>query len=75
MVIWFDIEVEPMLDAQIGSRSERASAQVRCSGCGAFAKLIRFSPGFFGDDPSWDVDCYRCGDSVGMIGAFEDGFY
>ncbi len=54
-------------------RSHRATYQIRCSGCGKFAKVISFDPGGgypTYPDPEWVVDCKRCGECSGYSGPF-----
>lgn len=53
------------------NRSQRATYQVRCGDCGKFARVVSFDPG--GEyptypDPSWTVDCKRCGEGEGYSG-------
>lgn len=52
-------------------RSLQATYQVRCSGCGKFAKVISSDPGGgypTYPDPSWTVECKRCGECEGYSG-------
>lgn len=69
-----DIEQpEPWNGYYAFDRSLRATYQVRCSGCGKFAKVVSFDPGGgypTYSDPYWEVNCKRCGECEGYSGPF-----
>lgn len=65
--------VEPG-EKSLVKRGYYAKFQVRCGGCGRFAKIIDSGDGrsYWSDDydPWWVVDCKRCGEQDGMIGEY-----
>lgn len=70
-IAWTEIlDLEPARAPWPSDRSFRATWQIRCSGCGRFAKVVRSGQSgyYVDDDPWWEVDCKRCGLTEGMSG-------